>query len=71
MRAMVLNRIVSLDPGEVPLELIDLPKLEAQLGGVLVRVAACGVCHILNRFPTPIGSLRAAARRRFLNTVWS
>ncbi len=45
MRAMVLNKIVSLDKVATPLELVDLPLPEPQRGEVRLRVAACGVCH--------------------------
>lgn len=45
MRALVLSRVVSLEDVESPLELVDLPVPEPQRGEVLVRVAACGVCH--------------------------
>ena len=44
MRAMVLNRIVSLRECDAPLELVELP--EPAAGDVLVRLAACGDCHI-------------------------
>ena len=45
MRAMVLREIVSLDAVETPLELAELPRPDPGTGEVLVRVAACGVCH--------------------------
>ena len=45
MRAMVLARIVSLDDVDTPLELVELPAPEPAPGEVLIRVAACGVCH--------------------------
>lgn len=45
MRAMVLKEIVSLDEVETPLELVELPVPDPRRGEVLVRVAACGVCH--------------------------
>ncbi len=45
MRAMLLNKIVSLDDDDSPLELADLPVPEPGRGEVRVRVAACGVCH--------------------------
>lgn len=58
MRAMVLKRIVSLDESDGPLELVDLPTPTPAAGEVLVRVAACGVCHteldeIEGRAPPP------------------
>jgi propanol-preferring alcohol dehydrogenase len=45
MRAMHLNRIVSLDETDAPLELVDLPIPEPQTGEILLHVSACGVCH--------------------------
>ena len=45
MRALVLKNIVSLDEVESPLELVDLSVPQPHRGEVLVRVAACGVCH--------------------------
>ena len=58
MRAMALPRIVSLDTVDAPLELVELPAPEPALGEVLIRVAACGVCHteldeIEGRTPPP------------------
>lgn len=58
MRAMVLKRIISLDESDGPLELVDLPTPTPAAGEVLVRVAACGVCHteldeIEGRAPPP------------------
>ncbi|HVT30797.1 MAG TPA: zinc-dependent alcohol dehydrogenase family protein [Lacipirellulaceae bacterium] len=59
MRAMVLPKIVSLREFETPLELVDLPVPQPRRGEVLVRVAACGVCHteldeIEGRTPPPV-----------------
>jgi propanol-preferring alcohol dehydrogenase len=45
MKAMILPRIVSLDKTDAPLRLVALPKPRPQSGEVLIRVAACGVCH--------------------------
>lgn len=45
MRAMVLPRLVSLDKCDMPLEFRELPKPEAGVGEIRIRVAACGVCH--------------------------
>jgi propanol-preferring alcohol dehydrogenase len=46
MRAMILRKIVSLSQVDSPLELVDdLPIPEPKRGEVLLRVAACGVCH--------------------------
>ncbi|MYJ96739.1 MAG: alcohol dehydrogenase catalytic domain-containing protein [Proteobacteria bacterium] len=58
MRAMALPRIVSLDEVDTPLELVELPAPEPAPGEVLIRVAACGVCHteldeIEGRTPPP------------------
>lgn len=58
MRAMALPRIVSLDAVDTPLELVELPAPEPAPGEVLIRVAACGVCHteldeIEGRSPPP------------------
>lgn len=58
MKAMVLPKIVSLDEVETPLELVDLEIPKPGPGEVLVKVAACGVCHteldeIEGRTPPP------------------
>ena len=58
MRAMALPRIVSLDAVDTPLELVELPAPEPAPGEVLIRIAACGVCHteldeIEGRTPPP------------------
>ena len=45
MKAMILPKIVSLNDVETPLELVDLPIPDAGPGEILVKVAACGVCH--------------------------
>ncbi len=45
MKAMVLKEIASLEEVETPLQLADLPVPDPKPGEVLVRVAACGVCH--------------------------
>ena len=45
MKAMVLKEIASLEEAETPLQLADLPVPDPKPGEVLVRVAACGVCH--------------------------
>jgi alcohol dehydrogenase, propanol-preferring len=45
MKAMILPRIVSLTDVDAPLELVDLPMPVPQAGEMLVKVAACGVCH--------------------------
>lgn len=58
MKAMILPRIVSLDDTDQPLELVDLPRPVPADDEVLIRVAACGVCHteldeIEGRTPPP------------------
>lgn len=58
MKAMVLDRIVSLVDDEAPLELREVPKPALRPGEVLLRVLACGVCHteldeIEGRTPPP------------------
>jgi propanol-preferring alcohol dehydrogenase len=47
MRAMILNAVAALDPNTHarPLALVDLPSPIPNDDEVLVRVAACGVCH--------------------------
>ena len=45
MKAMVLNKIVSLDEIEEPLALVDIPTPEPRDGEVRIKVSACGVCH--------------------------
>jgi propanol-preferring alcohol dehydrogenase len=45
MRAMLLRRLVSLDVESAPLELVELPIPQPMAGQVLIKVAACGVCH--------------------------
>ena len=45
MKAMVINRIVSLLEDEAPLDLVELPDPEPVAGEVRIRVSACGVCH--------------------------
>ena len=58
MRAMLLNKIVSLDVTGKLLELADLPIPEPQPSEVQIRIATCGVCHteldeIEGRTPPP------------------
>jgi len=45
MKAMVLQRIISLDQEHMPLALVELPVPEPKAGEVRVTVSACGVCH--------------------------
>jgi propanol-preferring alcohol dehydrogenase len=45
MKAMVIERIVSLLEDEAPLTLVELPDPEPAAGEVRIRVSACGVCH--------------------------
>ncbi len=45
MRAMVIDRVVSLENNDTPLRLVDLPVPEPAAGEVRLRIAACGVCH--------------------------
>ena len=45
MKAMLMTRVTSLAEDPEPLTLTELPRPEPEPGEVLVRVAACGVCH--------------------------
>ncbi|MGI9242150.1 MAG: zinc-dependent alcohol dehydrogenase family protein [Verrucomicrobiales bacterium] len=45
MRAMVLRQIGTVGENSSPLQLVDLPDPVPGQGELLVRVAACGVCH--------------------------
>lgn len=58
MRAMSLEQLVSLDENPAPLKLVDLPVPEPADEEILIRIAACGVCHteldeIEGRTPPP------------------
>ena len=58
MRAMVLNKLGSLDDNPSPLKLQDVPQPTPARGEVVVRILACGVCHteldiIEGRTPPP------------------
>ena len=58
MKAMVMTGIRDLRKDREPLELKDLPKPAPREGEVLLRIAACGVCHteideIEGRTPPP------------------
>lgn len=45
VKAMILDRIVSLDDDRAPLRLVDLPEPRPGRGEILLKVSACGVCH--------------------------
>jgi propanol-preferring alcohol dehydrogenase len=45
MKAMILNRISSLEGDATPLEMVDIPVPVPGEREILVRVSACGVCH--------------------------
>jgi len=45
MKAMVINRIVSMKGEESPLTAVELPVPEPGAGEVRIKVSACGVCH--------------------------
>lgn len=58
MRAMVLRRIVNLAENSTPLDLVEMPVPAPRNDEILVKVAACGVCHteldeIEGRTPPP------------------
>lgn len=58
MKAMLLKRLVDLSTVQTPLELVGLPEPDPGEGEILIRVAACGVCHteldeIEGRTPPP------------------
>jgi len=58
MKAMILDRIVSLADSRSPLRLAELPMPVPREGETLIRVAVCGVCHteldeIEGRTPPP------------------
>ncbi len=58
MKAMVLNKLGSLEENKTPLELTDLPDPVPGEKEILVRVSTCGVCHteldeIEGRTPPP------------------
>ncbi len=58
MKAMILDRIVSLADNGSPLRLAELPVPVPREGEILIRVSACGVCHaeldeIEGRTPPP------------------
>ena len=45
MRAMYLNEITELTGNNTPLQLVEVPAPTVKEGEVLIRIAACGVCH--------------------------
>lgn len=58
MKAMVLNKLGDLHDNQAPLELLELPVPRPGNRGLLIKVAACGVCHteldeIEGRTPPP------------------
>lgn len=58
MKAMILRSTGSLSHDSQPLELVELPEPVPDRGEVLIKVAACGVCHteldeIEGRTPPP------------------
>ena len=58
MKAMVLRHICNLSEHRTPLEWCDMPDPRPGRGEILIRVAACGVCHteldeIEGRTPPP------------------
>ncbi len=59
MKAWVLNKISDLRKENNPLQLIKLPKPIPQVGELLIKINACGVCHteideIEGRTPPPV-----------------
>ncbi len=58
MKAMLLKQVHDLSQDSQPLELVEMPRPVPAAGEILVRVAACGVCHteldeIEGRTPPP------------------
>ncbi len=45
MKAMVLNKIVSLKENNQPLTRVDMPIPEPKINEVLIQISVCGVCH--------------------------
>jgi propanol-preferring alcohol dehydrogenase len=58
MKAMILNKICSLEENKSPLQLMDMPVPKPKENELLIKVSACGVCHteldeIEGRTPPP------------------
>jgi propanol-preferring alcohol dehydrogenase len=58
MKAMVLNKLASLEQNKAPLELVTLPDPVPGENEILIKVSVCGVCHteldeIEGRTPPP------------------
>ena len=45
MRAMYLKQITQLKGNSAPLQLVEVPAPTVKKGEILIRIAACGVCH--------------------------
>jgi len=45
MKAMVIDRILSLEDGDSPLDALELPEPEPGAGEIRIAVSVCGVCH--------------------------
>jgi alcohol dehydrogenase, propanol-preferring len=45
MKAWVIYKIIDLNNGESPLQLVDLPVPEISQGEILLKISACGICH--------------------------
>ena len=45
MKAMVINRVVSLRDQEAPLAAVELPVPEPEAGEIRIKISVCGVCH--------------------------
>lgn len=45
MKAMVIDRILSLSDQDVPLTAVELPVPEPEAGEIRIKISVCGVCH--------------------------
>ncbi|MEW5693224.1 MAG: zinc-dependent alcohol dehydrogenase family protein [Candidatus Hydrogenedentota bacterium] len=45
MKAMVLTKVCNLNQNKEPLTFVELPQPEPKENEILIKVAACGVCH--------------------------